>query len=181
MFTLHNEILSLPALKSDDISDQTAGKEDIYSTDPGCWPAVIDTHRQNYWIGKGPVPCQNRSRDCSTSEKQYKHQKRAFSKSFFSRKLLNGESGPRDWLIYSPTKGSVFCFACKLFGVISLFSGLSGYSDWKHSHRECMVTWGSRTSEKGQIDASLRDQFRLECQYWEDIAERSCSYNKIFG
>lgn len=35
-----------------------------------------------------------------------------------------------------------------------------------------MVTWVSRTSEKRWIDAGLRNQFNLECQYWEDVLKR---------
>ncbi|KAL1251132.1 hypothetical protein QQF64_018928 [Cirrhinus molitorella] len=43
----HSEILAPalpPALTSDNISGQTAGKNYIYSTDPGCWPAPKDLY-----------------------------------------------------------------------------------------------------------------------------------------
>ena len=90
----------------------------IYHKDPGCWPDIVNEDMRHYWINTGPVPCQNRDSDFSESERQYKHQKRSFSKNFFSRKLANGEIVPREWLLYSPAKGSAFCFASWLFPAI---------------------------------------------------------------
>lgn len=69
-----------------------------------------------YWIKIGHESCKNKDADVAASERQHKHQKRYFSKTLFKRKLTNGETQSREWLLYSPSTGTVFCFACKLFG-----------------------------------------------------------------
>lgn len=112
--------------------------------------------------------------------------KRRFTKSLFTQTLLNGENVSRDWLLYSPSTGTVFCFVCCLFGeneCESKFSG-SGFNDWKHSkkriakhessqsHRHNMIAWINRTAEKGQVDFGLRQQFESESQYWTDVLRR---------
>ena len=53
--------------------------------------------------------------DFSSSKRQYADTTRFLSLSLFSRKLPNGEIQPRPWLIFSKTKGTVFCAPCKLF------------------------------------------------------------------
>lgn len=44
-----------------------------------------------------------------------------------------------------------------------------------------MVTWVTRASEKGQIDAGHRDQFKLEHQYWEDVLKRVVATVKLLS
>lgn len=79
--------------------------------DPGCW-GVIDENARKYWIQMGPDLCRNEEAHVAASERQHKQQKRHFSKSFFM-KLVNGEIVKREWLLYSPSKAAVFCFASK--------------------------------------------------------------------
>ncbi len=92
----------------------------------------------------------------------------------------------RDWLLYSPSKGCVFCFVCLLFGKgenASKFASC-GFNGWKHSvervaeheaseaHRKSMIMWINRTTEKGQIVFGLHQQFASECQYWTEVLKR---------
>ncbi|KAI6647183.1 Zinc finger MYM-type protein 1-like [Oopsacas minuta] len=55
------------------------------------------------------------------------------SKSFFTRiHPLTGEFTELIWHCYSPSRGKVFCFACKLLSpTTSLFT--QGFNDWKHA------------------------------------------------
>ena len=41
----------------------------------------------------------------------------------------------RDWLVYSPSTGNVYCYVCKLFGTVSDSFSLNGFNDWKNAHR----------------------------------------------
>ena len=63
--------------------------------------------------------------DITASERQHKHQKRFFSKTLFKTKLAKDETVSREWLLYSPSKGTVFCFACKLFGNSNLLNAIT--------------------------------------------------------
>lgn len=185
------------SLENDTASEQVptspSNQPDYTSTDPGCWGCIKEAARE-YWIEKGPLICQNRNADFSASEKQYKHQKRSFSKSLFTRKLANGESVSREWMLYSPSKGCAFCFVCLLFSEKkdSPFSSC-GFNDWKHaqqrvaehesseSHHRCMFVWASRTAEKGQIDNELREQFQTECNYWVSVLQRVVAVVKFLA
>lgn len=58
-----------------------------------------------------------------------------FPRMHFKHKLGNGEHLPREWLYYSPLEGSVFSFACKVFGRDNEKSpfGSVSYSNLKHA------------------------------------------------
>lgn len=185
-----------PATPSTVTTSMTAKAPAYTSDDPGCWGEITDEAR-SYWIHKGPVSCQNRTASFAASERQYKHQKRSFSKSLFTKSLGNGEAVPREWLLYSPSKGAAFCFVCLLFQEKqeqrTHFSSVCGYKDWKHAnerviehessevHRKRMLTWITRTAEKGHVDCGLRQQFTQECQYWKDVLERVVAVVKFIS
>lgn len=46
-----------------------------------------------------------------------KNQDRAFTVQHLKRTLANDEVVDRNWVIYSPSKNSIFCFVCRLFGM----------------------------------------------------------------
>lgn len=112
---------------------------DPYSTDPAHW-GEIDESVRAYWAERGPESCQNMNVGFQASERVYKHQKRHFSKSHFKRKMLNGEYIERPWLLYSPSTGAAFCFACRIFRNANTQSNFeTGFSDWKHAtERKCL-------------------------------------------
>ena len=166
-------------------ADSEAVAETEISRDVACWGKVNEAVR-SYWVGKGvmaPTLCQNKDADFSASERTYKSQKRCLSKTLFTRTLRNREKVPKEWLVYSPSTGNVYCFFCKLFGNGSSAFTHSGYSDWKHSveqvemhkagqsHRNATLTWLARTQVRG-IDAELLDQFRDEASYWREVLRR---------
>lgn len=68
--------------------------------------------------------------DFSTSERIDKTQKRYLPPSLFQRRTTNGELVKREWLVYSPSTGNVFCQPCMLFGTQQL-TFRTGFCDWK--------------------------------------------------
>ena len=166
---------------------QRGGDDGPYSSDPGRWGDDFDRQQvRAYWAKMGPGPSQNKSADLSASEREYQHQRRFFSKTHFNRKLSNGECVSREWLCYSPSASSVFCFACKIFGENKDKSAFvsGGYSDWKHAgdriaehessdiHRKAMIAYINQAADCGTVDSELKKQFNEECQYWTQVLQR---------
>lgn len=186
-----------PINESSSLQSETATEQsqstDSLSTDPARW-GKIDESVRAYWARKGPESVQNKDANVKASERHYKHQKRLFSKTHFKRKHLNGEYLPREWLLYSPSTGCVFCFACRLFGEgdgQSLFE--SGYNDWKHatrriaehensdSHRKAMFNYINRAAADGVIDSQLKKQFESQCNYWSEVLQRVVAVVKFLS
>lgn len=166
---------------------------DPYSTDPAHW-GEIDESVRAYWAERGPESCQNMNVGFQASERVYKHQKRHFSKSHFKRKMLNGEYIERPWLLYSPSTGAAFCFACRIFTNANTQSNFeTGFSDWKHAtermrehensehHRKAMLTYVSLAAASGRIDTELQKQFESECSYWTEVLRRVVSVVKFLA
>ncbi|KAF2890223.1 hypothetical protein ILUMI_15950 [Ignelater luminosus] len=58
---------------------------------------------------------------------------RKFLDHYCKRQLPNGEKVKRDWLIYSMSKDSIYCFCCKIFSkTTSSLSDLNSFLDWQH-------------------------------------------------
>ena len=132
---------------------------------------------------------QNKNCDFKKSERVYRDKQRFLSKSLFERKLLNGDIVQRDYLIYSPSQGSVFCAPCKLFGGTSQF-GTSGFNDWKHAsdrvnehenssaHRDCVLKFKARGSDLCKTDKQFLTQTEEEVKYWRSVLRRVVSVVK---
>lgn len=91
----------------------------------------------------------------------------------------------RDWLIYSPSLGCVYCFVCVLFSKEEKqFS--KGFADWKHAsnmfgyheksahHVKCIRTYIERKSLSTvrRVDCELVKQHEKERNYWIQVLER---------
>ena len=98
--------------------------------DPGNWENLNLQDITDILIKSGPIKILND--ECSFSRNK---DNRHFSDQFYKRVLSNGEVHERQWLMYSIKLDRVFCFCCKLFGIIRL-GNLSdkGFNDWKHLH-----------------------------------------------
>jgi len=105
----------------------------------------------------------------SSSERVDKTQKRYLPPSLFQRRMTNGEMVKREWLVYSPSTGNVFCQPCMLFGTQqSTFR--TGFCDWKNCHprvaehensavhKASVIAWISRVVTAGRIDCALVTQ-----------------------
>ena len=90
-----------------------------------------------YWVDCGPTNCQHHYGPFDKSCRIYAGGKitRYCSQKLFYGTKANGEQYRREWLLYSPSTGSVYCFVCKLFaskGSTSL-ADKNGFSDWKNN------------------------------------------------
>ena len=106
------------------------------------------------------------------------------SQKLFVGTKANGEKYKREWLLYSPSIGSVYCFVCKLFAPknFSNFVMKEGFSDWRNTividnheksttHRDSMLTYLTRRQGAG-LRQQLEKQIQEECDYWEHVFRR---------
>ncbi|KAG8176804.1 hypothetical protein JTE90_003432 [Oedothorax gibbosus] len=115
--------------------------------------------------------------------------------------MKNSDVQPRGWLIYSETKGSVFCAPCLLFGdnnETNAFTG-EGFCDWKNPkarveghenssfHKTCVSQLKTRGTARGRVDEFLAQQLGEEISYWKQInftpgsCNRQIAFNKRTG
>lgn len=114
----------------------------------------------------------------------------------FKKFLGKGKGGgtvSRSWLVYSPVKGTAFCFSCVLFpskDAVSRCSSLeaeNGFKSWKRSekmnahensqrHRDSFTTWKEMErrliKKEGLIDAQLQNQTATEKEKWRQVLKR---------
>ena len=78
------------------------------------------------------IPQQNSDFDFSLIGRQYHDKVRYAKKNYFHRHLANGEIVKRDWSIYSPSTGKVYCYMCQLFSKDDN-QITTGFNDWKNA------------------------------------------------
>ncbi|XP_036345078.1 zinc finger MYM-type protein 5-like, partial [Rhagoletis pomonella] len=175
----------------------------VFSNDPGLWPIQFNQSIvQTYWIKKGMLSLvfQYKSKKINT-EYSYlgpsscrnidliakKSGQRNFSEYHLHRVLPNGTQTERDWLIYSPSVDSVFCFACRLFGNLdenaSSFA-LKGFNDWKlskrgisiheqsHDHMSNNVKYKMRLKTDSSIEKTFENSLVNDMTYWRKVLSR---------
>jgi len=151
-----------------------------FSTDPAEW--VINDSLRDY-VAKHNYT-QNKDLDFARSKRICKDDVRYLNSSLFERKLLNGEKSQRIWLVYSPSKGSVYCARCFLFGGESAFADKDGFRDWKNAslrvsthensakHQSCVKSLKDRATALGRIDKALIVECDKEVVYWQNVLKR---------
>lgn len=109
---------------------------------------------------------------------------RSLSKDNFKRKLKNGEEYDRKYLIYSPSKKSLFCMPCRLFRGKSSLAKEDGSNDWKNinqilsshenskDHHICQKAMLDRSRANARVDNTLCSQIDAEIQYWKNVLKR---------
>ncbi|XP_033221159.1 zinc finger MYM-type protein 1-like [Belonocnema kinseyi] len=95
---------------------------------------------------------QNINADFSNSKRIYNDCTRYFSASFFHRTLLNGEKTRRPWLLYSLSKGRVYCAPCLLF--------------------DCSTQFKGRAKIQGRIDTDITLLHEQEISYWRNVLKQ---------
>lgn len=126
-----------------------------------------------------------------------KNQDRTFTVQQLKRTLVNGEEVDRDWLIYSPSQNSVFCFACRLFGTslaakADTFACI-GFTDFHNIQRGLKrhekathhvlseLAYKTRSKDSNTIGSCFINQSRVEMDYWRHILKRIVSVIKFLG
>lgn len=117
---------------------------------------------------------------------------RTFQESNFYTTKSNGIKEKREWLLFSETSKSVYCFVCKLFSRVSSKMKL-GCNDWKNiskiladhersqEHVRSMCFYNKRRGSTGRIDTELCKQLVSEENYWRNVLKRVVATVKLLG
>lgn len=122
---------------------------------------------------------------------------RSFTTNHLKRTLANGEQVDRNWVIFSPSKNSIFCFMCHLFGTSNtadLFA-TDGFVDFRNITRSFKKHENSKyhfTSEMAYktrsnqlniltLDTSVSNQSASDMEYWKSILKRIMAVVKFLG
>ncbi|XP_075033815.1 zinc finger MYM-type protein 1-like [Mixophyes fleayi] len=185
--------LSTVLSRSQDTSRKSM-EDDIvsYSHDPAEW--VLDNNTiesiREYFSRK---TLKNTLSDFSASRRIYSDCTRLLTPDLFWRKKINGESVHRDWLIYSESKGTVFCIPCKLYSSVSHDLVTSGFNDWKNAesrfkdhetssdHCSCVTKFTQLAKYSCRIDKTLALQMNKEQNYSREVLKRVVSVIKFLG
>ena len=150
----------------------------VISDDPAEW--IPDDELRERLASR---PIKQNIGDFSRSERAGKTQKRYLPPSLFHRQMANGELVKREWLVYSPSTGNVFCQPCMLFSAQqSVFR--TGFCDWKNCHSRVVEHEKSadhtasvtarmtRVIMAGRVDCTLVKQLKDENNYWREVLRR---------
>ena len=177
----------------DESNDNNNVHSRCYKSDPALW-GKISAEEEDYWLSIGPHSCQNRDASLKPSKRVFNDQERYFSKSLFTTTLPNGETVSREWLLYSPSTGNVYCFCCKLMSNNRSRSKLAteGFSDWRnrkllsqheHSaeHKQAVLNCGKRASSNGTLEYHSKKQLKAQKSYWRSLLQRVVEVLKFLG
>ncbi|XP_042567684.1 uncharacterized protein LOC109060026 [Cyprinus carpio] len=104
--------------------------------DPALWGAVTERLREEA-IYRGPAAFQNRAAKYPASVRESglgSNRTRSLTNDLLHCRLPNNQIVPREWLLYSPSTGSVYCYACKLLSS-QKHAFIIEFCDWKHPER----------------------------------------------
>lgn len=182
--------------EDEDVSDVNPAMQPLVdqfyiSTDPAQWGDLTELKRE-LAIAKGPAAYHNRAPKYPASAQDDTGKKKRFlTNDLLQCQLPNKQLVSREQLIYSPSTGMIYCFACKLLSS-QQNSFTSGYSDWKHperisaheksaSHRESMLALSRRRGNVGTVDAKLRQQRDDMANYWREVLRRVVAVIKFLS
>ena len=161
-----------------DAERQIPEPEPEFQNDVGLW-RIITNAVQEYWCSRDALECQHFDNGFSASLRQYDDgTTRHFTHFMTFRNHVNGEKIKREWLMYSPSSGNVYCFPCVLLrrdahkGNPAQFC--DGFSDGKNAAHRMQIhensakqAFISRRQASCRLDCSLQNQFDQEKGYWK--------------
>ncbi|XP_020266532.1 zinc finger MYM-type protein 1-like [Asparagus officinalis] len=100
----------------------------------------------------------------------------------YTRRIHNGETSDRIWLVYYKEIDKAFCFCCKLFKKKPMITQLAneGYNDWSHvgvRHNEHKL----RLEKDQTIDKSFEDHIMKEKEHLRKLLRRLISIVKYLA
>ncbi|KAL4153192.1 hypothetical protein QTP88_001025 [Uroleucon formosanum] len=144
-------------------------------------PEIIFNNPQAWLIINDKLRCILVQHDPECGKLEHK----PFKNHWFYKKLPNGESVERSWMMYSQPNDAIFCFCCILFG--KQFTALSdpkrGFSSWKkmerlkehedsQDHIKYFLEWKmleNKVMKGGGIDNSLQKEIKSEQEKWRNV------------
>lgn len=85
--------------------------EQLMSLDPGKWVFPLSGSQRHDLVQHGP----QQMLDIGDENYPLDNNKRHFSNFHYTRKLSNGETQHRRWLVYSQSQDKIYCFPCTVF------------------------------------------------------------------
>lgn len=156
------EIFTENCFENESVDDNSSSIEldPNYFSDPGFWPS-FKSHSLISELVKRGVPSKTPNQIFPVN-----NNRRAFNVSYYKRKLSNSEILDREWLIYSKSTDSVFCFCCSLF-CISKTSMSLGNSDWSNltkilSRHESSINHHKSFNDWKQMEMAIRKETTID-------------------
>lgn len=170
--------------------------------DIGRWPFIISDQMRDYWLKMGVSAVQHCDENLFSAHSVKQPRKdrntpRICTLGLFRCQNHNGEIVNRNWLCFSPSKGCVYCFTCRLMcsnteNSEALLSS-NEFSDWKHSqerlhsheqsteHLTATIAFNKRLKSIGRIDMELTQQVERQAQYWRLVLKRVINVIKFIA
>lgn len=145
------------------------------------WPQRLTDAQRIFLVEMGPA----RITDCQLPTNEFG---RHFSAYYNSRKLANGETVDRRWLVYSKLCDKVFCFCCRIFSMAKASNNFASVgccnrqnlSKLLHEHEVgatnisalCeRLEFERRLKQEQTINKSTQKQFDAEKLHWHAVLE----------
>ena len=167
-------------------------KNDIIE-DIALWPDILTQGMIDYFVFNKP----KNIGDIKQLKSLYKDRDRTYRRSLqeghFYRIKTNGVKEKRDWLVFSETSRSIYCYVCKMFSRSVKSKLISGFQNWKtisavlndheisNDHMSSMSTLFLRSSKMNRIDSDLLQQMEIQKNYWREVLRRVISTIKLIA
>lgn len=181
--------------QDDHIKSQTDDGHLLWETnsDPALWGDIKNDSVRSILINRGVAAFHNRSSKYTSSlrDSGLGGKTRSLTNDLLHTHLPNGQIVSREWLLYSPSTGQVFCYSCKLFSS-KRHAFTDGFSDWKHperiseherspGHMSCMLALLHRSKNTQAMDSALVKQIAGEREYWKEVLKRVVAVIKFLA
>jgi hypothetical protein len=155
---------------------------EAFVLDPSKWHFTSDSDI-DVVIRNLPSPQNFEELNVTNSKRTYEKTNRYVTKKIFYKIHISGTEMRREWVIYSNSKGMIYCVPYLLFSkATNAFT--SGFNDWKNQfrvdeherssidHRTNMKHFISRSTVLGKMDTALHQQYLNQCEYWKSVLHR---------